>query len=69
MTTGTTVLGLLPLALGLGEGAEIRRPMAIVVIAGLASSTLLTLVVVPVVYSLFSRPGPLAPTKTAELPS
>ncbi len=52
MTTLTTVLGLLPLALGLGEGAEIRAPMAVTVIGGLLLSTLLTLVVVPVIYSL-----------------
>lgn len=50
ITTLTTVLGLLPMALGLGEGAELRKPMAITVIAGLTSSTLLTLVVVPVLY-------------------
>lgn len=49
MTTTTTVLGLLPMALGLGDGAEIRTPMAITVIVGLLSSTLLTLVVIPVV--------------------
>ena len=55
MTTLTTVLGLTPMALGLGEGAEIRTPMAITVIAGLISSTLLTLVVVPTVYSLLDR--------------
>ena len=55
MTTLTTVLGLLPMALGLGEGAEIRTPMAITVIAGLSSSTVLTLVVIPVVYSLMDR--------------
>lgn len=55
MTTGTTVLGLLPMALGLGEGAEIRMPMAVVVIAGLTCSTVLTLVVIPVVYSLLDR--------------
>jgi len=55
MTTLTTVLGLIPMALGLGEGAEIRTPMAITVIAGLTSSTLLTLVVIPTVYSLFDR--------------
>ncbi len=60
MTTTTTVLGLMPLAAGVGEGAEIRVPMAITVIAGLASSTVLTLVVIPVVYSLVSRKGPLA---------
>jgi HAE1 family hydrophobic/amphiphilic exporter-1 len=52
MTTTTTVLGLLPMAIGFGEGAEIRAPMAIVVIGGLLTSTLLTLVVIPVVYSL-----------------
>lgn len=50
ITTTTTVLGLLPLAFGLGEGAEIQQPLAITVIAGLSSSTLLTLVVIPVVY-------------------
>jgi len=55
MTTLTTVLGLVPMALGLGEGAEIRTPMAITVIAGLVSSTLLTLVVIPTVYSLLDR--------------
>ncbi|MFC1525315.1 efflux RND transporter permease subunit [Candidatus Latescibacterota bacterium] len=55
MTTLTTVLGLLPMALGLGEGAEIRTPMAITVIAGLTSSTFLTLIVVPTVYSLVDR--------------
>ena len=52
ITTVTTVLGLLPLALGIGEGAELRTPMAICVIAGLTSATLLTLIVVPVVYDL-----------------
>ncbi|MCC5861071.1 MAG: efflux RND transporter permease subunit [Gammaproteobacteria bacterium] len=52
MTTLTTVLGLMPMAVGLGEGAEIRAPMAIAVIGGLLVSTLLTLVVIPVVYSL-----------------
>ena len=55
MTTLTTVLGLAPLALGLGEGAEVRTPMATTVIGGLLVSTLLTLVVVPVVYDLLDR--------------
>jgi HAE1 family hydrophobic/amphiphilic exporter-1 len=55
MTTMTTVLGLIPLALGIGEGAEIRSPMAITVIGGLSVSTLLTLVVIPVVYSILDR--------------
>jgi hydrophobic/amphiphilic exporter-1 (mainly G- bacteria), HAE1 family len=49
----TTVLGLLPMAIGMGEGAEIRRPMALTVCAGLISATLLTLVIIPVVYDLF----------------
>jgi HAE1 family hydrophobic/amphiphilic exporter-1 len=50
MTTTTTVLGLLPLALGIGPGAEIQAPLARVVIGGLSASTLVTLVLVPVAY-------------------
>ena len=50
MTTLTTVLGLLPLAVGQGEGAELRQPMAVTLIAGLVFSTVLTLVVIPVLY-------------------
>lgn len=53
MTTLTTVLGLVPLALGIGDGAEIQAPMAIVVISGLTIATILTLVFVPVLYSIF----------------
>ncbi|HSI66541.1 MAG TPA: efflux RND transporter permease subunit [Planococcus sp. (in: firmicutes)] len=53
MTALTTILGLTPLALGIGEGTEINQPMAIAVIGGLISSTFLSLYVVPVVYSLF----------------
>ena len=52
MTTATTTLGLTPMALGFGEGAEIRTPMALAVIGGLVASTGLTLVVIPVVYQL-----------------
>lgn len=55
MTSLTTALGLLPMALGFGEGSEVRTPMAITVIGGLTVSTLLTLVVIPVVYSLMDR--------------
>jgi len=55
MTSLTTALGLLPMALGFGEGSEVRTPMAITVIGGLLVSTLLTLVVIPVVYSLLDR--------------
>lgn len=57
MTTLTTILGLLPLALGLGESGELRAPMATVVIGGLTVSTLLTLVVIPVVYTVFEDLG------------
>ncbi|MDO6568063.1 efflux RND transporter permease subunit [Alteromonas sp. 1_MG-2023] len=55
MTTLTTILGLLPMAFGLGEGAEIRTPMAITVIFGLLFSSLLTLILLPVLYSLFDK--------------
>jgi HAE1 family hydrophobic/amphiphilic exporter-1 len=68
MTTLTTALGLLPMALGFGEGAEIRAPMAITVIGGLLTSTLLTLVVIPVVYSLLDRKA-IAVTNDALLAS
>jgi len=53
MTTLTTILGLVPLALGIGEGAEMQAPMAVVVISGLTLSTVLTLVFVPVLYTVF----------------
>ncbi|MGD6817466.1 efflux RND transporter permease subunit [Metabacillus sp. 84] len=55
MTALTTILGLLPLALGIGEGTEINRPMGMTVIGGLLVSTLLTLYVIPVLYSLFDQ--------------
>jgi HAE1 family hydrophobic/amphiphilic exporter-1 len=55
MTTATTVLGLTPMALGLGDGAEIRTPMALAVISGLISSTLLTLLVIPTLYGAMDR--------------
>ncbi|KXZ40549.1 hydrophobic/amphiphilic exporter-1, HAE1 family [Alkalithermobacter thermoalcaliphilus JW-YL-7 = DSM 7308] len=53
MTTLTTVLGLIPLAFGIGEGGETQAPLATVVIGGLITSTLLTLVFIPVVYTIF----------------
>jgi HAE1 family hydrophobic/amphiphilic exporter-1 len=56
MTTLTTILALLPLAHGIGEGADAQAPLARVVIGGLTASTLITLVLVPVVYSLFHAP-------------
>jgi HAE1 family hydrophobic/amphiphilic exporter-1 len=55
MTTLTTVLGLLPMALGLGEGAEIRSPMALTVIGGLLGATVLTLLVIPALYTVVTR--------------
>jgi len=55
MTTLTTILGLLPMAIGLGEASELRTPMAITVIGGLLVSTFLTLIVIPVVYDLVDR--------------
>jgi HAE1 family hydrophobic/amphiphilic exporter-1 len=55
MTTATTILGLLPMALGLGEGAELRGPLAVTVIGGLSVSTVLTLIVIPVIYTLLDR--------------
>ena len=55
MTTSTTVLGLMPMALGFGHGAELRTPLAITVIGGLLVATALTLVVMPPAYSIVSR--------------
>ena len=52
MTTMTTVLGMLPLSLGIGEGSEVYKGMAITVMFGLIFSTLLTLVVIPVLFTL-----------------
>ena len=52
MTTLTTVLGLLPMAMGIGDGAALRQPLAVSIMGGLSSSTLLTLVVIPAVYVL-----------------
>ncbi|MCS7312820.1 MAG: efflux RND transporter permease subunit [Acidobacteria bacterium] len=62
MTTLTTILGLLPMALSAGEGSEIRAPLALTLIGGLTLSTVLTLVVIPVLYSFTVRdPSAAAP--------
>lgn len=61
MTTLTTILGLLPMAIGGGDGSEIRAPMAITVIFGLALATMLTLLFIPVLYALFSRDSKVQP--------
>lgn len=69
MTTLTTILGLLPMAFGFGEGAEIRTPMAITVIYGLLFASLLTLVLLPVLYSLFDNKAVVATTQDSDLAS
>jgi len=63
ITSVSTIIGLIPMAIGIGEGAEIRRPMAITVIAGNLVATFLTLIVIPVLYSVldrkeYSKPAP-----------
>lgn len=55
MTSLTTILALLPLTFGIGEGAALRAPMALAVIGGLISSTLLTLIIIPMLYELVDR--------------
>ncbi|MEW5806423.1 MAG: efflux RND transporter permease subunit [Acidobacteriota bacterium] len=59
MTTATTVLGLAPMALGFGEGSEVKAPMAITVIGGLSVATFLTLIVIPCAYAIVDRKGVL----------
>ncbi|ASJ97089.1 efflux RND transporter permease subunit [Shewanella marisflavi] len=66
MTTMTTALGLAPMALGLGDGSEVRAPMAITVIFGLSLATLLTLVVIPALYALFDRKAFDVPAEVAQ---
>jgi HAE1 family hydrophobic/amphiphilic exporter-1 len=67
ITKLTTILGLLPMAIGLGEGAEIRKPMAITVIGGVAVASFFTLLVIPVVYSLLDRKK-FQPTRAGIMP-
>jgi len=55
MTALTTIVGMLPMAIGLGEGSEVQAPLARTVIGGLTASTFITLVVIPVIYSLFEQ--------------
>ena len=53
MTSLATIFGMLPVALALSEGGEVRAPMAVAAMGGMTTSTFLTLIVIPVVYSLF----------------
>ena len=55
ITAFTTILGMMPMALSVSEGAEFRAPMAVTVVGGLFATTFLTLFVVPVIYSLFDK--------------
>ncbi len=57
MTTATTILGMIPMAISTGEGAEMWRPMAVTVIGGLAISTILTLILIPTLYCVFAGVG------------
>ena len=54
MTAFSTIAGILPIAIGFGAGAESRRPMGVAVVGGMLTSTFLTLVIIPVVYTVFS---------------
>ncbi|MCC7373917.1 MAG: efflux RND transporter permease subunit [Verrucomicrobiales bacterium] len=75
MTAISTIAGTVPIAIGFGAGAESRRPMGIAVVGGMVTSTVLTLIVVPMVYTLFSdltamfrRPRPVTPPADEAIP-
>ena len=57
MTTFTTVIGMIPMAVGTGEGSEMWRAMGMSVAWGLSFSTLITLIIIPTLYSIFARNG------------
>jgi HAE1 family hydrophobic/amphiphilic exporter-1 len=57
MTTLTSILGLVPMSLGIGEGAEVQAPMARVVIGGMLTSTLITLLFIPTIYTMIEERG------------
>ena len=63
MTTGATILGMLPVAIGVGAGSELRAPMAIAIMGGLLTSSILSLFVIPVAYSIINdlktKPAPI----------
>ena len=66
MTAFSTIAGILPIAIGFGAGAESRRPMGVVVIGGMLTSTFLTLVVIPIVYVVFSELAGVRRAQSAE---
>ena len=63
MTATTTALGLIPLLLATGTGSDVQRPLATVVVGGLVTSTLVTLLVIPALYGWFSIPDGARPGK------
>ena len=67
MTTATTVLGMLPLFFGMGEGSELQVPLARVIVGGLTTSTVITLVFVPALYLLIERRKATEPATEAEV--
>jgi multidrug efflux pump subunit AcrB len=79
MTACSTIAGILPIAIGFGAGAESRRPMGVVVVGGMLTSTLLTLLVIPLVYTVFSslsgkrasaaQPAPVSTAGPEEAPA
>ena len=68
MTAFSTIAGILPIAIGFGAGAESRRPMGVAVVGGMLTSTFLTLLIIPVVYTLFSDLAELFQRKSAAAP-
>lgn len=66
ITSISTIIGLVPMALGLGEGAEIRRPMAVTIIGGMLIATFMTLFIIPVLYSLLDRSSRRATSSAIE---
>jgi HAE1 family hydrophobic/amphiphilic exporter-1 len=68
MTTLTTVLAMIPMALGIGEGGEVQAPMARVVIGGLTASTLITLVFIPTLYTMLEERSTRKREQEAEEP-
>ena len=69
MTTLTTVVGMLPLAIGIGEGAEMLQPLAISIVSGLLFSMFVTLLLVPIIYNLFHRGDTLPASEQNDLES